>query len=534
MREGKTISSIEAKMRKTGHPGVVYTREQVATHNTPESTWIIINGGVYDVTSFAEVHPGGEELIRQYAGKDATEEFYSLHRHEVLSKYARLQIGVLNDGSEEKFESAESANISEVPYAEAPFWRDGWHSPYYNESHKQYRINLRRWISDNLREDATALANMDKYPTRELYQRIGSVGLWAARLGPGIHMKGKTIFGIPGEEFDYFHELITHEEWNRITGTSSIQDGLGGGLVIGLPPVLHFGSPAIRDRVVRECLDGDKQICLAISEPFAGSDVANIQTTATLSEDGKYYYVTGVKKWITNGSFSDYFVTAVRTGGAGIGGISLILIERSEGLETKQIKTSYGPSAGTSLVIMENVKVPVENLLGSENGGFQCIMSNFNHERWLIIVIILSACRFVIEECFKWTMQRQVFGKKLISQPVIRQKLATMVGGTESVHSWLENITYQMCQMDMDEQFMRLGGPIAILKMVSTRNCYKISDDACQIFGGRAITKTGMGKYIEEFQRSVKYGAILGGSEEIMGDLGIRLAQRAFPPSAKL
>ena len=406
-----------------------------------------------------------------------------------------------------------------------------------------------------MRADATALANQDKVPTKELHQRLGKANLYAARIGPGDHLNGLNILGVPGEEFDYFHELITHEEWVRITGTPAMQDGFGAGLVIGLPPIINFGHGELRERVIRECFSGDKQICLAISEPFAGSDVANIRTTATKTEDGKYYIVSGVKKWITNGTFSDYFVTAVRTGGPGIGGISLLLIERSEGLQTNLIKTSYGSSAGTAYVIMENVKVPVENILGTENGGFQCIMSNFNHERWAIIVIVASACRFITEECFKWAMQRQVFGKKLISQPVIRQKLADMVGGTESMHSWLESLTYQMCKMDLDEQFMRLGGPIAILKMESTRICYKISDHACQIFGGRAITKTGMGKYVEEFQRALKYGAILGGSEvrkqnfifyiflvlinffykqEVMGDLGIRLAQRSFPANAKL
>jgi len=386
-----------------------------------------------------------------------------------------------------------------------------------------------------MREDCVALANMDKPPSKEIHRRLAAQGLYAARIGKGDHLKAiPDIMGVRGEDFDYFHELITHEEWMRITGTPGFQDGLGSGLVIGLPPVMQFGQEPIRSRVMRECLAGDKLICLAISEPFAGSDVAGLQTTATLSEDGKYYTVNGVKKWITNGTFCDYFVTAVRTGGKGIGGVSLMLIERSEGLETKPIKTSYGSGAGTSLVIMENVRVPVENLLGSENGGFQCIMSNFNHERWVIIVAWLAGCRFIIEECFKWTMQRVVFGKKLIQQPVIRQKLATMVGEVEAAYSWLESLTHQMCLMSEEEQFMRLGGPIALLKMRTTRVVYNVSDHACQIFGGRAITKTGMGKYIEEFQRSVKYGAILGGSEEIMGDLGIRLAQRAFPANAKL
>ncbi len=90
--------------------------------------------------------------------------------------------------------------------------------------------------------------------------------------------------------------------------------------------------------------------------------------------------VNGTKKWITNGCFSDYFVTGVRTGKH----LSVILIPRGEGVETKAIKTSYSPAAGTAYVTFDNVKVPVENLLGQENKGIHVILSNFNHERWMM------------------------------------------------------------------------------------------------------------------------------------------------------
>lgn len=138
--------------------------------------------------------------------------------------------------------------------------------------------------------------------------------------------------------------------------------------------------------------------------------------TAVKTPDGKHFIVNGVKKWITNGHHCDYFATAVKTG-TGAAGISMLLIERSEGLETKPIKTSYSSCAGTAYIVYENVKVPVENLLGKEGGGFQVIMYNFNHERWLIIAAIISATRKVTEECFKWANQRQVFGKSLLEQP---------------------------------------------------------------------------------------------------------------------
>jgi alkylation response protein AidB-like acyl-CoA dehydrogenase len=98
--------------------------------------------------------------------------------------------------------------------------------------------------------------------------------------------------------------------------------------VIGLPPVMHFGTEELKKRIIPECIKGEKVICLAISDPNAGSDVANLTCVAKKSPCGKFYIVNGVKKWISNGKYADYFVTAVRTGDTGIFGVSLMLIEK--------------------------------------------------------------------------------------------------------------------------------------------------------------------------------------------------------------
>ena len=123
-----------------------------------------------------------------------------------------------------------------------------------------------------------------------------------------------------------------------------------------------------------------------------------------------------------------------------------------------------------------------------------------------------SSARMVVEESFKWANQREAFGKSLLEQPVIRNKLANMISQLEALQCWLEQTTYSMNKMSYKEAAIKLGGPIALLKLLSTRVCHHISDDATQIFGGRGITKTGMGRFIEGFQRTYKFGAILGGS----------------------
>lgn len=271
---------------------------------------------------------------------------------------------------------------------------------------------------------------------------------------------------------------------------------------------------------------------------MAGSDVAGMMATATTTPDGGYL-VNGLKKWITGGNFADYFTVAVRTettrkDGKKQGGVSLLVVERSEGVTTTPIKTSSSLAAGTSLVVFENAKVDRANLIGREGHGFSYVMANFNTERWGMCVSGNRHARLIVEECIKWASQRKVFGKPLIQQPVIRNKLAHMIGEVEAVNNWIENVTYQMCKMKPEEQGEKLAGPIALLKLRQTRAATLVSDEACQIFGGRAVTKSGMGQQVERFQRTFKFHSILGGSEEIMADLGVRQALKYWDGHSKL
>ena len=271
------------------------------------------------------------------------------------------------------------------------------------------------------------------------------------------------------------------------------------------PPVMKFGSEKLKQRIMPDILAGKKRICLAITEPDAGSDVANLTTEAKLSEDGKYYIVTGEKKWITNGIWADYFTTAVRTGGPGAGGVSLLLIERTmEGIDTRQMDCQGVLSSGTTFVSFDEVKVPVENLIGKENQGFRVIMTNFNHERLGIIIQANRASRVCYEESFKYAQKRETFGKKLVDHPVIRLKLANMARQIEATHNWMENMVYQ-CQMMGSEQAMLLvGGAIAGLKAQATVTMEFCAREAAQIFGGLSYTKGGRGEKVERLYREVR------------------------------
>ncbi|KAG9017988.1 hypothetical protein FRB90_012713 [Tulasnella sp. 427] len=520
--------SAPAKQLKT------LSRDEVAKHNKPGDLWIIIDAKVYDVSKFAALHPGGLAVLldQDVAGQDATDVFYQLHRHEVLLKpaYARLQIGVLeNEDPEVKAHSP--GELSNVPYAEPTWLTPGFSSPYYKESHKALQKAIRKFTDEIIVPDAQAREEDGKRISQSVLDAMAELNIHAMRLGPGKHLKGLKLMGgvVKPEEFDYFHELIVTQELMR-GKARGYADGMLGGMVIGLPPVLNFGSEKLKQEIVPQVFAGKKFISLAISEAFAGSDVAGLRCTATKTEDGKHFIVNGTKKWITNGTFSDYFTVGCRTDG----GLTVLLIPRGEGVETTQIKTSYSTTAGTAYITFDNVKVPVENILGKENDGLRVILSNFNHERWVMCCGAVKSQRAVVEECFKWASQRKVFGKPLMAQAVIRAKMANMISRVEAAQNWLENVTHQMNNMSYKEQSAKIAGQIGLLKRFITSTGQETAQDAVQIFGGRGITKTGMGKFIQHYYVTVPFDALLGGAEDVLGDLGVRQAMRQMPKTARL
>lgn len=485
-----------------------FTRAQVKKEgNTEDSVWFIIDSKVYDASDFLDAHPGGEAVLRQVAGTDATEAFYNLHRHEVLTgKYAELAIGTI-EGEKPQVVNPGPGELSKVPYAEPLWLTPQFKSPYYNASHLSLQKAVRKFTDLYITPEAQAKEKDGTYISQELIDRYAKSGLLHMRMGPGPHLKDAPNLldgAVKAEEFDYFHDLILAQEMTRASARG-FQDGNMAGMAIGQSVILNYAKDPLKKRVSADVFSGKKKICLAITEAFAGSDVARLRTTAKKTADGKHYIVNGTKKWITNGVFSDYFVTAVQTEK----GLSVLLIERGEGVETKLIKTSYSTAAGTTFITFDNVKVPVENLLGKENQGIYVVLSNFNHERWTMCCAVVRYSRTIVEESLKWAHQRIVFGKRLIDQPVIRLKLAKMIALVEAHQSWLETITYQMCNMPYSEQSKHLGGPIGLLKMSCTRMAHEIADESVQIWGGRGLTQSGMGRVIENFNRGYKFDAIL-------------------------
>ncbi|KAJ6513313.1 acyl-CoA dehydrogenase/oxidase [Mycena sanguinolenta] len=483
-----------------------------------DSQWIIIDSRVFDLSSFASLHPGGQAVLLdpELAGQDATERFFELHRTEVLDRYARLQIGQI-EGEEPQLKPHVPGSLSATLYSE-PNW---YHSPYYKEHHHRFRAAVRKFVEEVVFPDAQMRERDGGRPSQHIFDEMARLNLTAMRVGPGKHLQGRVLMdGIIS--FDSFHELTIHQEFTRIHARG-YADGLGKISTLRLPPVINFAKPALRDKIVEDALSGKKPICLAVTEAFAGSDVQGIRCKATRTDNE--WIVNGTKKWITNAMWAHYFVVACK---AERGEVVILVVERGDGVQTRPIKTAYSSgSAGTAFVTFDSVRVPLENQLGAGHPGLNIILANFNHERWVLTAATIGGQRLIFEECFKWATQRKVFGKPLSSQPVIRQKLAAMISRVESCQSWIENITFQMCTMTAKEQARHLAGPMSLLKMHATRASQATAADAVQIFGGRALTQTGMGRFIEHYHRTLLIDARQ--AEDVLADLGVRQALRFFP-----
>ena len=275
--------------------------------------------------------------------------------------------------------------------------------------------------------------------------------------------------------------------------------------------------------LIKDVITADKFASLAVSEPTAGSDVRNIKTTATESEDGKHYIINGEKYWITGGMKADYFLTTCQTvNKSGTNeGLSVILVPRQNGIYTTRLPLQGHDCSATAYVVYKNVKVSKKMVVIKKGKGFKATMKNFNNERVGIICMAVGLSKCCIIESIKYAKSRIVFGKPLIKSQVIRHKLAEMARYTLATKNYLENVLYRMKvkPFSVDKDLIK---DVALLKVQSTKCLEYCAREASQIFGGRSYIRGGRAGKIERIYRDVRALAIYGGSEEIMCDLAIK------------
>ena len=369
---------------------------------------------------------------------------------------------------------------------------------YFNETHGMVRDTMRRFVNEAVKPHIDAWEEAGGFP-REVYQHAGSLGL----LGIGH----PTEFGGSGEQ-DVFLKVAASEELMR-SGSGGFVASLGS-LDIGLPPVWRTGSDALKQRIVPQVLAGEKIIALAITEPSGGSDVANLKTRAV--RDGDHYVVNGSKTFITSGARADYYTVAVRTGEAGFGGVSLLLIEKGTPGFTvgRNLKKMGWWASDTAELFFQDCRVPAENLLGPENSGFFTIMANFQAERLSLAIMATMTAQLALEQCLAYVKERTTFGKPLSKHQVIRHKLAEMATQVNVAREY----TYR-CAARMQAGESAIA-EVSMAKNFATSVSTMVTDEAVQIFGGMGYMRESL---VERLYRDNRILSIGGGTHEIMNEI---------------
>ncbi|KAH7141641.1 acyl-CoA dehydrogenase/oxidase [Dactylonectria macrodidyma] len=414
-----------------------------------------------------------------------------------------------------------------TPFSEAP-WLTGVPSPYYNESHYKWQMTCRSFIG-HLFEHGLRWQKDGSAPS-DLFSTFAKAGFLVPCLPAPLPVKQLELSGIttlPGglktQDFDYFHYLLyTNELYHcGLWGPASI---IIPGIAFGVPPIYSYGNEELQKRLLPDLLSGRKRACIAITEPSGGSDVANIETTAVRTDDGKQFIVNGSKKWISNGIWADYATTAVRTGGPGPGGLSLLVIplKHTPGVSCRMMEISGGSIGGTTFITFDDVLVDAKNIIGNESEGFKYILTNFNHERLSMAISATAQSRKVLSTAFEYVLKREAFGKRLIDQPVVRHRLATAGADLEAQWSWVENLTFSMNTLRKKHADRLLGGQTALAKVRAGKLLAQCVEQAQLLLGGNSVTLTGQGQLVEMIAREVYLTRIPGGSEDILLDLAIR------------
>ncbi|UYM07167.1 acyl-CoA dehydrogenase family protein [Solicola gregarius] len=371
-----------------------------------------------------------------------------------------------------------------------------------------------------LRESATRFTEREIVPylpdwedagevPRELHKRAAAAGLLGVGFAEDVGGQGGTVVDV---------SVITE---------AVIEAGGSSGLVaalfthgIALPHIVASASTELIDRYVRPTLAGETIGSLAITEPDGGSDVASLRTRGT--RDGDAYEVTGSKTFITSGVRADFVTTAVRTGGDGAGGISLLAIDKdTPGFTvTRPLRKMGWLCSDTAELAFDHARVPAANLIGEQDAGFVAIMRQFVHERLSLAVQAYATAQRCLDLAVTYAKQRETFGRPLIGRQVIRHKLVDMHRATTTARAYTRGVIERAVEPGDDNSQLSLALDASIAKNDAVEACDHVVDEAVQIFGGAGYLRE---SEVERHYRDARILGIGGGTNEVLNDLSAKL-----------
>ncbi len=372
------------------------------------------------------------------------------------------------------------------------------YSYYFTEEHEMFRESLRTFIDKEVHPHIDEWEEARRVP-KSIWKKFGDMGF----LGLGYPEE----YG--GQGLDFFYDVVFNEEMGRINS---------GGFVItqqvtqymSAPYILKYGSDELKKKYLPGIISGEKVCSIGITEPGAGSDAQNIQTRA--ERKGDYYIVNGSKTFITNGVYGDFIVTVVKTNpDLGAAGVSLLVIDRNaEGVTARKLKKLGWHASDTAELSFDDVKVPVENLVGAEGRGFYYLMNGLQLERLVGVPAGIVGMETAIQKTLQYMSERKAFGRSINRFQVLRHRIAQMSSEIEAQKAF----AYHCCKMYADGIYdVKL---CSMAKLLVTEQMNKVATECLQMYGGYG--------FMEEYPmarmfRDVRVGTIGGGSSEIMREI---------------
>ncbi|MEO1261616.1 MAG: acyl-CoA dehydrogenase family protein [Bacteroidota bacterium] len=361
-----------------------------------------------------------------------------------------------------------------------------------------FRQTVREFLNKEVKPHIDQWEKAGECP-RSIYEKFGQMGLF------GLDIDEK--YG--GNKNDIWYQVILQEEMARVnSGGFAAAMGAHFGLAM-----MHINSEGNEDQKLTYLIPGCKGEligCMAVTEPFGGSDVQAIRTTAI--REGDHFIVNGSKTFITNGVISDYIVAAVKTDpDKKSKGISMIIIERDRpGVAATKLNKLGWHASDTGEIAFDQVKVPVENLLGQENAGFFYIMQHFVSERLSMAIGAVAASQFALETTLKYMDEREAFGRKINRFQVLRHRVAQMASEIELNKQFVYSLYDRFANGDY------LVKEASMAKLVCTQLADKVTFECLQMFGGYG--------YMEDYPlarmwRDARLGQIGGGTSEILCEI---------------
>jgi len=375
-------------------------------------------------------------------------------------------------------------------------------APPFTTEHDLFRKSVRDYVERELAPHALEWDEAGIFP-REVFTQVGELGFLGVNYPEAV--------GGTGE--DYWAVVVFAEELVR-----SRNAGVNMALLVqsqmATPIIAEIGTDEQKREFLMPALAGQKIAALGISEPDAGSDVANLKTTARRVGDD--YVINGSKMWITNGTRADFITLAVRTGDAGYGGISLVTFPtdvKGFGVSKKLDKLG-NLSSDTAVIFFEDCKIPARYVLGEENQGFYHIMTNFQGERLVASVGAVSGMEQMVLDALRYGNERTAFGKPIIKHQVWRHKFVEHLSAIEAAR-WL---TYRACDLFARKEVA--VKEISMAKLFAGDLAQKVAYDCLQFHGGMGYV---VESPIARAFRDIRLLTIGGGTSEIMKEIIAKL-----------